>query len=268
VDIGGVDGLIPLSEFAWGKTERPQDVVSLGQQVTAKIISLDWDSNRMTLSLKALQADPWSSAAERYAVGSHVEGTIVRLAPFGAFVSLEAGIDGLIHISNLGAGKRINHPREVAAAGQKVECYVLSVDAPRRRISLSVEQKKEKEKVKLPAAGVIVEGVVEKVMPFGVFLKVTDGFTGLIPQSESGTPRGSDLVKLFPVGDRLQAVVLEVDEERGKVTLSRKAASEKAEHEDYKRYRETQKNEQKGTNNIGTFGELLKAKLDEKKLKG
>jgi small subunit ribosomal protein S1 len=267
VDIGGVDGLIPLSEFAWGKTEQPQDVVSLGEQVTARIISLDWDNNRMTLSLKALQADPWHNAAERYPVGSCVEGTIVRLAPFGAFVSLEPGIDGLIHISNLGAGRRINHPREAAEVGQKVECYVLAVDASRRRISLSMQLKKDREKVKLPSVGETVEGVVEKVMPFGVFVKGADGFTGLIPQSESGTPRGSDLAKLFPVGDRVQAAVLEVDEERGKVTLSRKAASEKAEHEDYKRYRETQKSEQKGNNSIGTFGELLKAKLDERKLK-
>ncbi len=267
VDMGGVDGLIPLSEFSWSKTDRPQDVLSLGQEITARIISLDWENNRVTLSLKALQPDPWQNTAERYKVGAQVEGTVARLAPFGAFISLEPGVDGLVHISNLGAGRRINNPREVVEVGQKVECYILAVDPSKRRISLSMEQKREREKVKLPAVGETVHGVVEKVMPFGVFLKGTDGFTGLIPQSESGTPRGSDLSRAFAVGASLQAVVLDVDEERGKVTLSRKAAVEKTEHEEYDRFRESQRQEAKVTNGIGSFGELLKAKLEEKGLK-
>ena len=118
VDLGGIDGLIPLSEISWDRGVTPHEILSIGQSITARIISLDWERNRLTLSLKAMQPDPWAAVAEKYPVDSKVSGSIVRLSPFGAFVRLEPGIDGLIHISNLGAGRRINHPREVVEAGQ------------------------------------------------------------------------------------------------------------------------------------------------------
>ena len=156
VDLGGVDGLIPASEIGWDRAERPADVLSVGQEVTLKIIGLDWEKNRLTLSLKALKADPWEGVSERYAVNARVKGVIVRLAPFGAFVNLEPGIDGLIHISNLGAGRHINHPKEVVEVGQWVEPLVLAVDEANKKISLSLEQPKEE--VVLPEVGDVVEG--------------------------------------------------------------------------------------------------------------
>jgi small subunit ribosomal protein S1 len=187
VDIGGMEGLVPISEISWTRTEKPEDVLTLGQEVTVKILSLDWDNNRLTLSLKALQPDPWSLVAEKYPVDGLVTGKIVRLAPFGAFVNLEPGIDGLVHISNLGAGRRINHPKEVVEVGQIVEVYVLSVDAENRKISISMRPKVEPKVIVLPQVGELIDGVVDKVMPYGIFLRMSNGLNGLVPNSEMGT---------------------------------------------------------------------------------
>lgn len=266
VDLGGIDGLIPMSELSWAKVDKAGDVVSIGQEVTVKIIALDWDANRLSLSLKALQPDPWSTATEKYPEGSKVNGTIVRLAPFGAFVSVETGIDGLIHISNLGAGRRINHPKEVVEAGQQVETYVLAVDPQNRKLSLSMQPKRESKKIELPPVGDRFNGVVEKVMPFGVFVKNSNGLTGLIPNSEMGTARGADHSTMFPVGSEMQTIVLEVDQEKGKVLLSRKGIIDKAEQEELKQYRDSLKEEEKSSNGLSTLGEMLKAKMEEKKI--
>jgi small subunit ribosomal protein S1 len=225
----------------------------------------DWPNNRLTLSLKALQPDPWSGAAERYPLDGIVKGTIVRLAPFGAFVSLEPGIDGMVHISNLGAGRRINHPKEVVEVGQEVEAYVLAVDGQNRKISLSLQPKPKPKKLDLPPEGEIVHGVVERIMPFGVFMKMNSGLTGLIPNSEMGTARGTDHSRLFPAGSPLQAVVLEVDHEQSKVTLSRRGVVEREEQDEFSRYRDKVRIETK-SQSLGLLGEKLKAKMDEKQL--
>ncbi|MBF0507210.1 MAG: S1 RNA-binding domain-containing protein, partial [Nitrospirae bacterium] len=139
VDLGGIDGLVPFSELSWSRIEKPQDVLSVGQEVVVRVLSLDWDKQRLTVSLKATQPDPWNCVAARYPVGGKVNGTIARVVPFGAFVSVEPGIDGLVHISNLGAGRRINHPKEVVEVGQPVEAYVLAVDPDNRKLSLSLQ---------------------------------------------------------------------------------------------------------------------------------
>lgn len=137
VDIGGVDGLIPVSEIGWSRVEDIREHLSLGQQVTAVIKKLDWKANRITLSLKETLPDPWDAAQTRFTEGSIHTGTVARLAAFGAFVTLEPGIDGLIHISKLGGGRRINHPREVLEVGQEIEIKVEGVDHDSRRISLA-----------------------------------------------------------------------------------------------------------------------------------
>jgi len=137
VDIGGVDGLIPISEIGWSRVEDIKEHLTLGQEVTAVIKKLDWKANRITLSLKETLPNPWDAARERFAEGTVHTGTVARLAAFGAFVTLEPGIDGLIHISKLGAGRRINHPREVLEVGQEVEVRVEGVDNDTRKISLA-----------------------------------------------------------------------------------------------------------------------------------
>jgi|MudIll2142460700_1097286.scaffolds.fasta_scaffold06450_2 small subunit ribosomal protein S1 len=268
VDVGGMEGLVPMSEISWTRVEKLEDMLALGQEVTVKIISLDWDNNRLTLSMKALQPDPWSLAAEKYPVDGRVNGTIVRLAPFGAFVSLEPGIDGLVHISNLGAGRRINHPREVVEVGQRVEVYILSVDAENRKISLSMQPKVEPKKIVLPEVGELIEGVVDRVMPYGIFLKMSSGLNGLIPNTEMGTPAGTDHKHMFPSGTEMQVVVVEVDAASNKVRLSRKAVMEKAAKEEYDQYRTSVTQAEGQSAGLGSLGDILKAKLQEKNLNG
>lgn len=266
IDIGGIDALIPASEISWNRSDSPANVLSIGQEITAKIISLDWDNNQFTLSIKATQPDPWSGVEEKYPAGSRINGSIVRLTPFGAFVTLESGIDGLIHISNLGAGRRINHPREIVTTGQTVEAYVLSVDTANRKISLSMQPKVEPKEIILPAVGEQVEGVVDKVMPFGIFLKMDTGLSGLIPNSETGTPSGTDLKKTFKPGTKMQAVVIESDSGKNRIKLSCKALTEKADREDFDQYVDSSKVDSSSPKNIGSLGEILRAKMEEKNL--
>jgi small subunit ribosomal protein S1 len=137
VDIGGVEGLIPISEMAWGRVENIRDVLSEGQEVEVAVKSVDWDQNRFSFSLRETLADPWAEAERNFPEGSVHTGTVARLAPFGAFVTLEAGVDGLVHISKLGGGKRISHPREVVKEGERLEVRVESFDRETRRISLA-----------------------------------------------------------------------------------------------------------------------------------
>ena len=146
VDIGGVDGLIPSSELAWGQTDRVEDVLSLGQQVQVVVKRLDWDRDRISLSLRETTENPWDKAAERYPAGSVHQGRVSRLAAFGAFVTLEAGVDGLLHISRLGAGRRIHHPREVVEVGQELTVKIESVDTAQQRIALVPEDYAPREK--------------------------------------------------------------------------------------------------------------------------
>ena len=268
VDVGGMEGLVPISEISWARTEKLEDALALGQEVTVKILSLDWDNNRMTLSMKALQPDPWILVAEKYPVDGRVNGTIVRLAPFGAFVNLDPGIDGLVHISNLGAGRRINHPREVVEVGQMVEVYILSVDPENRKISLSMQPKVEPKKIVLPEVGELIDGVVDKVMPYGIFLRMSNGLNGLVPNSEMGTSQGADHKRMFPSGTEMQAVVIEVDQVSNKVRLSRKALMENAAKEEYDEYRTSVKQAEAQTGGLGSLGDILKAKLKEKELNG
>jgi small subunit ribosomal protein S1 len=267
-DLGGIDGLIPVSEVSWDRSVTPGDVLSVGQSITARVISLDWENNRLTLSLKALQPDPWTSAVEKYPADSRVSGSIVRLSPFGAFVRLEPGIEGLIHISNLGAGRRIRHPKDVVDTGQWVDVYVLSVDRENRKISLSMQPKVEPEKIVLPAVGEILDGAVEKVMPYGILLKMNNGITGLIPNAEMGTPSGTDHRGMFPPGAEMQVAVIDVDAAHNKIRLSRKFMIEKAAQEEFSQYNESLKNSASSPGRLGSLGDILRARLEEKKNRG
>lgn len=136
VDIGGVDGLIPVSELAWGQTEKVEDVVQVGQKVEVAIKRLDWDNDKISLSLRATTPNPWDSVNDKYPVGSTHKGTVSRLAQFGAFVTLEAGVDGLLHISKIGGGRKIHHPREVLEVGQELTVTIDGLDQEKQRISL------------------------------------------------------------------------------------------------------------------------------------
>ncbi len=146
VDIGGVEGLLPISEIAWSRTEKVGDILSVGQTVEVIIKKLDWEQDRFSFSLKDALPDPWDRVADAYPIGSFHMGTVSRLAPFGAFVTLKEGVDGLIHISKLGAGRRINHPREVVKEGQSVEVQIEAFDRENRKLSLSLAEISRAEK--------------------------------------------------------------------------------------------------------------------------
>jgi len=265
VDLGGIDGLIPMSELAWDRSERAENILSVGQEVTAKVIALDWEKDRLTLSLKAMQEDPWLSVAQKYSPDMAVKGKIVRLAPFGAFVSLEPGVDGLLHISKLAGGRRIKHPKEVVSVGQEVEVFILEVDAANKKISLAMEQKVEKERPPLPQIGEILHGTVERVMPYGLFLNTEGGVTGFIPNSEMGTPRGTNHSKMFPEGTPMEVVVTAIDEARGKVTFSRSGVEEKVAQDEYTQYKDKVKKQETSSGGFGSLGELIMAKFGEMK---
>ncbi len=137
VDIGGVDGLVPISEIGWSRVENINDYYTVDQKVTVIVKKLDWDNNRISLSIKETLEDPWEQTAAKLSIGSIITGKVVRLAQFGAFINLEAGVDGLLHISKLGKGRRINHPREVLEEGQEIEVQVENIDTVEKRISLA-----------------------------------------------------------------------------------------------------------------------------------
>ncbi len=151
VEIGGVEGLIPISEMAWGKVDDAHEILSVGQVVMTVVLKLDWEKDRITLSLKNTLADPWEEVAEKYPEGSWQKGKVSRLAQFGAFVILCPGIEGLLHVSELGAGRRVNHPREVVEEGQDVDVRIISIDRANRRLSLSLAEDQEKAEKELLA---------------------------------------------------------------------------------------------------------------------
>jgi small subunit ribosomal protein S1 len=261
VDLGGADALIPVSEMSWNRVGSASEVLAEGQEVTAKVLSVDWEKGRVSLSLKSLEEDPWLAAARKYQPGQRLSGEVARLAPFGAFVTLEPGVDGLVHISALGAGRRIAHPKEVVQPGETVEVEVLGVDTGNRRISLSMEFRHAQALGSLPREGEILPGAVEKVLEFGVLVKLPSGHTGLVPNAEMGTPRGTDHSKSFRPGDAMEVLVLGTEDGGRKIRLSRRGVTRKREEDDLKEYNASQAPALTGSTFGTSLGDLLKAKL-------
>lgn len=264
VDLGGVEGLVHVSEIAYERVEDPADHLSVGQEVNVVVLDIAEGGKRISLSMKALQADPWLDADERFPVGSRLPGRVVRLAPFGAFVELCPGIDGLLHISTLGGGRRISHPREVLQEGDTLQVLVASVDTVRQRIGLEPAEGvggatgADATDEGPPEAGAVLEGVVERVESFGVFLNIGPGRTGLLPRSEVEGGRDVELRRTFPGGSRVRVKLIEVDEDRGRYTLSQRALAQDEERQLVATFREGSA----GGGGLGTLGDLLKAKLE------
>lgn len=256
VDLGGVDGLIPISELSYARVGHPSEVVKEGQEVRVEVLRIEDNpkrpnEKRIALSLKKASTDPWVSAPDTYSIGQSFDGTVNRVADFGAFVELEPGVDGLVHISQL-SHERVRHPSDVVSVGDKVSVRVLDLDPSARRISLTLKaQRDEPAKGALPRRGDRFDAVVERIESYGVFVKLTDGVSALLPASETGTPRGSDLRKAFPQGSTVSVSVIDIDD-RDRVRVS-KIARERAEEADVvKKYQGAQK---KG--GMGTFGDLF-----------
>ena len=226
VDLGGLDGLLHISDIALSRITTAEDVLSVGQELRLKVLKVDSESRRISLGLKQLEPEPWESAAERYTVGQRVSGTVTRLMDFGAFVELEPGIEGLVHVSEMSWVKKVHKPSDILKAGDTVEAVVLSVSAGERRISLGLKQALGDPWTEAPQkfpVGSQIEGPVTRLMKFGAFVQLAEGVEGLVHVSEITADRRinhpQDVVR---VGQMVKAQVLAVDTEKRQIKLSMK----------------------------------------------
>jgi small subunit ribosomal protein S1 len=223
VDLGGIDGLLHVTDMSWGRVNRPSDVLNVGDRVKVVVLKYDADRGRVSLGMKQIMPDPWTGVAERYPVGSKVHGKVVSLADYGAFVELEPGIEGLVHVSEMSWTKRISHPSKVVEIGTEVDVVVLDVDMANRRISLGLKQAEpnpwELIRINHPV-GSRVQGVVKNITDFGVFVGVADGIDGLVHVSDlHWTKKVRHPSELYKKGDEVEAVVLAIDVENERLSL-------------------------------------------------
>jgi small subunit ribosomal protein S1 len=278
IDLGGVDGLIPVSELSFGRIDDPASVVQVGQRVTVEVLKIEPDPKRsgelrIGLSLKHALQDPFDQFEDELREGRNLTGRVTRLKPFGAFVELLAagsGLEGLVHISEI-TDRRIGTPGEVLSEGDEVTVRVLNVDRAQRRIGLSIKDAALPELLPGESAsdaaqragwrrGAKVTGMVDRIERYGVFVNVEGLGGALLPASESGVPRGQDLGKALPLGTELELLVIDVDD-RGRAKVSRTAREREEERALVKSY--ASDNKASGGGGLGTFGDLLKAKLNK-----
>lgn len=265
VDLGGVDGMVHVSELSHRVGVRPSQIVKQGQRVTVKVIEADREKNRIALSIKALEPDPWAEAQERFQPGSTFAGTVARKTEFGIFVELMPGIDGLVHVSQLPPGQKMDD--EAFAPGAPITGWVKEFDAKRRRISLTLRELATSDPWTDAAAryptGTLVEGVVERTAAFGVFVALEPGLTGLIPASETDVPRGGDLAARFAPGSKVSAAVLSVDPERKRISLSVKKGKETKAAKEFRKWSEERQTERR--QEVTAFGAALAKALESKR---
>jgi small subunit ribosomal protein S1 len=226
VDIGGMDGLLHISDMAHSRVQKPEDVLATGQQIQVKILKIDPDTKKISLGLKQLQAEPWATVPERFQAGQRVSGTVTRLQDFGAFVEIEPGIEGLIHISEMSWGKKVRHPSDVVKQGDRVDAVILAVKPEERRISLGLKHAMadpwSEIRQKFPE-GSEIEGPVTKLMNFGAFVQLAEGVEGLVHVSEIVADRRinhpSDVLR---AGQVVKAMVLAIDTDKRQIKLSMK----------------------------------------------
>ncbi len=224
LDLGGVDGLLHVSDISFTRIAHPQEVLSAGQELQVKILKIDSETKKISLGLKQLQAEPWQTIADRYAVGQRVTGAVTRVADFGAFVEVEPGIEGLIHISEMSWGKKVRHPSDILKAGDTVDAVVLAIKLDERRLSLGLKQTLgdpwADAQRKYPA-GSQIEGPVTKLMNFGAFVELAPGIEGLVHVSEIVADRRINHPgDVLHAGQRVKALVLAIDAEKRQVKLS------------------------------------------------
>jgi small subunit ribosomal protein S1 len=224
VDIGGVDGLLHVGEISWQRVNKPSDVLTVGDEIEARVLKIDPDKRRISLSMKQLQAHPWDVVPGKYKVGERVRGTVTRVMDFGAFVELEPGIEGLIHISEMSWAKRVRTAGDVVKSGETVEAVILGVNTGERRISLGLRQALGDpwaEVAKRIAPGSVVEGPITNITKFGAFVQTAEGVEGMIHISEiSAEKRINHPQEVLKVGQVVKALVLAVDIEKRNMRLS------------------------------------------------
>ena len=226
IDLGHLDGLLHITDMSWGRVSHPSKLVKLGEEVQVVVLSVDKDQGKVSLGLKQRQGDPWEKVSEKYAIGTRLSGKVVNILPYGAFVELEPGVEGLVHISDLSWTKRATHPSELLQIGATVDVIVLNLDAPVRKISLGIKQAQENpwERVKGKYnVGDRVPGVVRNLTDFGAFIEIEPGVDGLLHISDmSWTSKNLKPADLAKKGDEVQVVILSIDPEAQKISLGMK----------------------------------------------
>jgi small subunit ribosomal protein S1 len=223
VDLGGLDGLLHITDMSWGRLTHPRDLVNVGDQIQVKVLKYDKEKQRVSLGFKQLTPDPWLDAEHRYPVGAHVSGRVISVTDYGAFVELEQGIEGLVHVSEMTWSKRMKHPSKLVNVGDQVECVVLNVNPGERRISLGMRQLATNPwdalHDKYPV-GMTVEGRVRNLTDFGAFIEIEDGIDGLVHVSNlSWTKRVKHPSEVLKKGDRVKAVVLAIEPDKRRLSL-------------------------------------------------
>jgi small subunit ribosomal protein S1 len=223
VDLGGIDGLLHITDMSWGRLTHPRDLVNVGDQIQVKVLKFDRDKQRVSLGFKQLTPDPWLDASERYPIGARVHGRVISVTDYGAFVELEQGIEGLVHVSEMTWSKRMKHPSKMVNVGDQVEAVVLNVNPQERRISLGLKQLElnpwESLHEKFPV-GSMVEGKVRNLTDFGAFIEIEDGIDGLVHVSNlSWTKRVKHPSEVLKKGDKVKAVVLAIEPDNRRLSL-------------------------------------------------
>ncbi|HEY7411667.1 MAG TPA: 30S ribosomal protein S1 [Vicinamibacteria bacterium] len=226
VDLGGIDGLLHITDMSWGRINHPSEVLNVGDEIKVVVLKFDRESERVSLGYKQLKIDPWTTATIKYPVAARVKGKVVSLTDYGAFVELEEGVEGLIHVSEMSWSKKVKHPSKILAVGQEVECQVLGIDQEAHRISLGLKQVESnpwQELVEKYPIGARLKGKVRNLTEFGAFVEVEEGIDGLIHISDlSWTKRVKHPSEILKKGDVVEAVVLNIDAENQRLSLGLK----------------------------------------------
>ena len=253
VDLGGVDGLLHITDMAWKRVKHPSEIVNVGDEINVKVLKFDKEKSRVSLGMKQMGNDPWQEIAERYPEGSKLSGAVTNLTDYGCFVEIEDGVEGLVHVSEMDWTNKNIHPSKVVNLGDTVEVMVLEIDEERRRISLGLKQCKPnpwEEFAKAQSKGDKVSGKIKSITDFGIFIGLDGGIDGLVHLSDiSWNKTGEDAVREYKKGDEISAVVLQVDPERERISLGVKQIEE----DPFNQYLTDTK---KGTIVIGTVTEV------------
>jgi small subunit ribosomal protein S1 len=263
VDLGGIDGLLHITDMSWGRVGNPREVVHIDQQLEVYVVSVDRDREKIALGLKQKTPSPWANVAEKYPVGNRHSGEVVNVMSYGAFVKLEPGIEGLVHISEMSWTKRINHPSEMVAIGDKIDVQVLNINRDKQEISLGIKQVQpnpwDKVAERYPP-GTVVSGVVRNLANYGAFIEIEEGIDGLLHVSDmSWVKKVAHPSEAVAKGDKLTCVVLNVDQERKRIALGLKQMNNDPWEGDIPgRYRpgEVKKGKVTKLTNFGVFVEL------------
>ncbi len=223
IDLGGIDGLLHVTDMAWRRVNHPSEILNVGDTVKVQIIRINPETQRISLGMKQLQSDPWSAIAEKYPVGAKIKGTVTNIADYGAFVELEPGVEGLIHVSEMSWTKKNTHPGKIVSTSQQVEVQVLEVDPQKRRISLGLKQTQDNPWDSFLTAhpkGSIVEGPIRNITEFGLFIGLDNGVDGMVHLSDLDWQKaGDEAIKDYKKGDTVKAVVLDVDGSKERISL-------------------------------------------------